>query len=91
MIIYHHEHNHDKMVVLISFVVTDDSQYDDGHTNTGVDKDGTLSVHDGYGKPFVIVLSYKNCISYTRDHNSVGKKDCRWSVYDDFINHFWCC
>ena len=46
------------MVLLISFVVIDDSQYDDGHTNTGVDKDGTLSVHDGSGKPFVIVLSY---------------------------------
>ena len=62
------------MVVLIWFVVIDDSQYDDGDKNTGVDKDGMSSVHDGSGKPFVIVLSYKNWISYTRDHNSVAKK-----------------
>ena len=63
------------MVVLISFVVIDDSQYDDGDTHRGVDKNDTLSIHDDSGKPFVIVLSYKNCISCTRDHNSVGKKD----------------
>ena len=35
------------------------------------------SVHDDPGKSFVILLSYKNCISYTRDQNSVGEKDCR--------------
>ena len=62
------------MVVLIWFVVIDDSESDEGHTHTGVDKDDTSSIHDGSGKPFVIVLSYKNCISYTRDRNSVGKK-----------------
>ena len=62
------------MVLLIWSVVIDDSQYDERDTNTGVDKDGRSSAHDGSGKPFVIVLSYKNCISYTRDHISVGKK-----------------
>ena len=59
---------------MIWFLVIDDSQYDEGDTDTGVDKDGRSSVHGGSGKPFVIGLSYKNCISYTRDHNSVGKK-----------------
>ena len=48
------------MVVLISFVVIDDSQYDEGDIHTRVDKHDRSSVHDGYGKPFVIVLSYKN-------------------------------
>ena len=62
------------MILLIWFVVTDDSQYNDRDIHTGVNKDGTSSVHDGSDKPFVIVLSYKNCISCTRDHNSVGKK-----------------
>ena len=76
------------MVLLIWFVVIDDSQYDDGDTHTRVDKDGTSSVHDDSGKPFVIVLSYKNCISCTRDHNSVGKKDHRWFVYDDLYKSF---
>ena len=59
------------MVLLIWFVVIDDSQYDDGHTYTRVDNAGTSSVHDDSGKPD---LSYKNCISCTRDHNSVGQK-----------------
>ena len=76
------------MVLLIWFVVIDDSQYDGADTDTGVDKDGRSSVHDGSDQPFVIVLSYKNCISYTRDCNSVGKKDCRWSVYDDLCKSF---
>ena len=62
------------MVLLIWFVVIDDSQYDGAGTDTGVDKDDRSSVHDDSGKPFVIVLSYKNCISYTRDCNSVGIK-----------------
>ena len=62
------------MVVFIWFVVTDDSESDEGHVHTRVDNYDTLSIHDGSGKPFVIVLSYKNCISYTRDCNSVGKK-----------------
>ena len=39
--------------------------------------DDILSIYDGSGKPFVIVLSYKNCISYTRHCNSVCKKDSR--------------
>ena len=76
------------MVVLIWFVVIDDSWYDGEDTDTAVDKNGRSSVHDDSGKSFVIVLSYKNCTSYTRDHNSVGKKDCRWSVYDDLCKSF---
>ena len=59
---------------MIWFAVIDDSEYDEGDINTGNDNHDTSSVHDDCGKPFVIVLSYKNCISYTRDHNSVGKK-----------------
>ena len=76
------------MVVLVWFVVIDDSQYDGADTGTAVNKNGRSTVHDDSGKPFVIVLSYKNCISYRRDCNSVGKKDCRWSVYDDLCKWF---
>ena len=76
------------MILLIWFVVIDDSQNDATHTDTRVDIDCTSSVHDDSSKPFVIVLSYKNCISCTRDHNSVTKKDCRWSVYNDLLKSF---
>ena len=76
------------MVVLIWFVVIEDSQYDWADTDIAVDKNDRSSVCDDSGKPFVIVLSCKNCISYIRDCNSVGKKDCRWSVYDDLCKWF---
>ena len=45
--------------------------------DTWVDESCKSSIHDDPGKSFVIVLSYKNCILYTRDQNRVGKKDCR--------------
>ena len=76
------------MVVLLWFVVIDDSLYSRKDTDTAVDKNCRSSIHDDPGKSFVIVLSYKNCISYTRDHNSVGKNDYRWSVYDDLYKSF---
>ena len=66
------------MVVLIWFVVIDDSESDEGYVHTGVDNDDTLSIHDGSGKPFVIGFSYKNC-------NSVGKK---WFQYGDVCKSF---
>ena len=50
------------MILVISFVVIDDSQNDDTHTDTRVDNDCTSFVHDGTSKPYAIVLSYK--ISY---------------------------
>ena len=76
------------MILLIWFVVIDDSQYDAGDPHTRVDSNCTSFVHDDSCMPFVIVLSYKNCISCTRDHNSVGKKDCNWSIYDALLKSF---
>ena len=76
------------MVVLIWFVVTDDSLLSKKDMNTAVDGSCRSSVHDDPGKSFVIVLSYKNCISYTRGHNTVSKKHCRWSVYGDLCKSF---
>ena len=63
MIIYHHENNHYEIVVVIWFAVIDDSESTVGHVQTGVGTDDILSICDGSGKPFGIVLSYKNCIS----------------------------
>ena len=65
------------MVVLICFVVIDDSLYSKRDKDTEVDENCVSSIHDDPGKSFVILLSYKNCISYTRDQSSVGEKDCR--------------
>ena len=74
MIIYHHENNQYEIVAVIWFAVIDDSESTEGHVYTGVGMDDILSIYDGSGKPFVIVLSYKNCISYTTHCNSVCKK-----------------
>ena len=63
MIIYHQENNHYEIVAVIWFAVIDDSESTVGHVQTGVGTDDILSISDGSGKPFVIVLSYKNCIS----------------------------
>ena len=46
------------MILLIWFVVIDDSQDVDQDMTTGVQMDSTSAVHDGSGKAFVIVLSY---------------------------------
>ena len=86
--IYHHENSHDYIVVLIWFVVVADWQASRQNMDTWVDETCQSSIHDDPGKSFVIVLSYKNCISYTRDLHSVGKNDCRWSVYDDLCKSF---
>ena len=74
MIIYHHENNHYEIVVVIWFVVIDDSESAEGHVYTGVDTDDILPIYDGSSEPFVIVLSYKNCISYTTHCNRVCTK-----------------
>ena len=62
------------MVALIWFVVINNSESDKGYVDTGVHNDDILSIYDGSGKPFVLVLSYKNCISCIRHCNSVCKK-----------------
>ena len=53
---------HYEMILLISFVVIDDSQDVGEDMNTGVNMNSMSAVHDDCGKPFLIVLSYKNCI-----------------------------
>ena len=79
------------MILLIWFVVIDDSQDDDGDIHTGVNKDGTSSVHDGSGKPFVIVLSYK-IVYHVKEITTVLVKKILHDLYMMiFVNHFWCC
>ena len=58
MIIYHHENMHYEMILLIWFVVIDDSQNVHEDVTTVVLVDSTSAVHDTSGKAFVIVLSY---------------------------------
>ena len=62
MIIYDHENMHYDMILLISFVVINDSQDVGEDMHTGVNMNTMSAVHDDCGKPFLIVLSYKNCI-----------------------------
>ena len=49
------------MVLLICFVVIDDSLYDSRDKDTEGDENCMSSVHDDPGKSFVILWSYKNC------------------------------
>ena len=74
MIIDIHEHNHYEIVDVIWFAVIDDSEGDIGHVNTEGGTDDITAISDGSGKPCVIVLSYKNCISYRTHCKSVCKK-----------------
>ena len=76
------------MVVLICFVVIDDSLYSSKDKDVESDENCMSSVHDDPGKSCVILLSYKNCISYTRDQNSVGKKIVGDLYMMIFVNHF---
>ena len=75
------------MLVLICFVVIDDSLYSSKDKDTEGDENCMSYLHDDPCKSFVILLSYKNCILYTRDHNSVGKKIVG-DLYMIFVNHF---
>ena len=79
------------MILLIWFVVIDDSQDDDEDIHTGVHTDVTSAVHDGSGKPFVIVLSYK--IAYhVQEITTLLVKTIVGDLYMMiFVNHFWCC
>ena len=79
---------HDKMILLISFVVTDDSQDNEEDIHTGVNMDDTSAVHDGSDKSFVIVLSYKIAYHVQEITTVLVKKDCRWSVYDGLCKSF---
>ena len=61
MVMYNHENNNDQMVLLICFVVIDDSLYNSRNKDTEGDENHMSCVHDDPGKSFVILLSYKNC------------------------------
>ena len=65
---------HYEMILLIWFVVIENSPDIDEHIDIVVNKDGMSAVHDDSGNPFLIVLSYKDYISCTRHDNIVTKK-----------------
>ena len=92
MIIDIHEHNQYEIVDVIWFAVIDDSEGDIGHVNTEGGTDDITAISDGSGKPCVIVLSYKNCISYRTHCKSVCKKMILLDLHIIvFVNDFWCC
>ena len=65
---------HYEMILLIWFVVIDNSPDIDEDIDIVGNMDGMSAVHDDSGNPFLIVLSYKNCILCTRHDNIVTKK-----------------
>ena len=89
MIVYHHENMHYDMILLIWFVVIDNSPDIDEDIDIVVNMDGMSAVYDDSGNPFLIVLSYKNCISGTRHDNIVTKKRIVGDLYMMICsNHF---
>ena len=91
MMIYHHENMHYEMILLIWFIVIDISPDVDEDIHTVVNMDGMSAVYDDSGNPFLIVLSYKNCISCTRNDNIVTKKIVGDLYMMICSNHFWYC
>ena len=74
MIIDDHEHNHYEIVDVIWFAVIDDSECDVPYVDAECGTGDIQSISGGSGKPCVILLSYKNCISYRTHCKSVCKK-----------------
>ena len=74
MIIDHHEHNHYDIVDVIWFAVIDDTECDVSYVDVECGTGDIQSISGGSGKPFVILLNYKNCISYRTHCKSVCKK-----------------
>ena len=74
MIVYHHENMHYEMILVIWFVVTDNSPDIDEDIDIVGNMDGMSAVDVDSGNPFLIDLSYKNCILCTRHDNIVTKK-----------------
>ena len=74
MIIDHHEHNHYDIVDVIWFAVIDDTECHLSYVNVEHGRGDMKSISGGSGKPFVILLNYKNCISYRTHCKSVCKK-----------------
>ena len=65
---------HYDMILLIWFVVIDNSLDIDKDIDIVGNMDGMSAVHDDSGNPFLIVLSYKDCILCTRHDKIVTKK-----------------
>ena len=76
MIIYHHDKNHNLMVVLTCFVEIPDSL--EGSTYEGIvgDENAMSCVHDDCGKSFVIFLRYKNAYHIEETKTVLVKADC---------------
>ena len=76
IITYHHDKNHDLMVVLMCFVVIPDTL--EGSTHEGIaGHDNAMSyVDDDCGKSFVIFLRYKNAYHIEETKTVLVREDC---------------
>ena len=69
------------MILVIWFVVIENSP-DIPEIDIVVQQDDTSGVHDNSGNLFLIVLSYKDYISYTKHDNILTKMIVNDFVYD---------
>ena len=73
MIVYHHNNIHYDMILVIWFVVIENSP-DIVKADIVIQQNDMSSVHDDSGNLFLIVLSYKEYISDTKLDNILTKK-----------------
>ena len=85
IIIDHHEYNHYDIVDVIWFTVIDESEHDVADVNAEGVRGDVKSICGGSGKPYVIVFSYKNCISYRTHCKKVFAK--KWF----YLTSIWLC
>ena len=76
MIIYHHNKNHDLIIVLICFVVIPDSLKGSTHEGIAGHKNAMSCVDDQCGKSFIIFLRYKNVYYIGETKTVLVKEDC---------------
>ena len=86
---YHHDNNHDLMVVLICFIVIADALDRRTDNSMGNDENSMPCVNDDCGKSFVIFLSYKNAYHREETKTVLEKKKIAVDLYMMiFANHF---
>ena len=64
MIMYNHENNDDYKIILMWFIGIADEVYDLRDEQNDGDQNGASSVCDDHGKSFLILISYKNWVTY---------------------------
>ena len=73
MIRYHHYNIHYEMILVIWFVVIENSE-DHAEIHVGIQEDDVADIHVDSGNVFLIVLNCKDYTSYIKHYNILTQK-----------------